>query len=87
MTELTDAQLVELSKNPEFRAEIAIRQAKTPVHGMALIAEAIREAVKQDRVLLRRSRRRVGAAVLRVPGGRSDPWLSQCQTREVDSNP
>lgn len=47
--QLTDEQLLELAKNPEFRAEIAVKQAKSPVHLIALIAEAIRDAVKQDR--------------------------------------
>lgn len=48
-TALTDAELLELAKNPEMRAELAVRQAKTQVHLVALVAEAIRDAVKQDR--------------------------------------
>lgn len=47
---LTDAELLELAKLPEFRAEMARNQAKTAIHLDALVAEAIRAAVKQDRV-------------------------------------
>jgi hypothetical protein len=49
MTKLTNEQLVELAKNPEFRAELAVRQAKTSGDLLARIAGAIRDAVRQDR--------------------------------------
>ena len=48
-TRLTDEQILELAKVPEMRAELAIKQAKTPVHLIALVAGAIRDAVRQDR--------------------------------------
>lgn len=50
MTQTVD--LATLRLTPEFRSEVVLQLAKTPVHLTALIAEAIRDAVKQDRKYL-----------------------------------
>jgi len=48
-TSSTDAELLEALKIPEFRAEAAIQSAKTGVDLWARVAQAIRDAVKQER--------------------------------------
>jgi hypothetical protein len=45
----TNDELKELIKVPEVRAEMARLQAKTTIHHDSLVAEAIREAVRQER--------------------------------------
>lgn len=49
MSGIDETALRQLLRTPECRAELARLQAKTSIHQDALVAEAIRDAVKQDR--------------------------------------
>lgn len=49
MMNVTEPSLRELMKTPECRAEFARIQAKTAIHQDGLVAQAIRDAVRQER--------------------------------------